>query len=121
MTRRRSIPETEREAIFERAERCCHWCGQEIDAGREPWDVDHVIALELGGTEDKLDENLQPIHRKGCHAAKTRADVAAIAKSKRMQRRAKGIARTAKNKIPGSRGTGFRVRLTSEGRKVERT
>lgn len=98
--RRRRISEREREKIFERAHGRCHWCGHKIDAGRERWDLEHVIPLGLGGTEDPMDDNLQPIHRR-CHIEKTKADVADVAKAKRQARRQKGIKRQPKSPFRG--------------------
>lgn len=61
----------------------CHVCGGKISVG-EPWDLDHRIALALGG--DDAEPNLAPAHRKGCHAGKSaKEDVPAIAKAKRRQ------------------------------------
>lgn len=61
----------------------CHVCGGKIGVG-EGWDLDHRIALALGG--DDAEANLAPAHRKGCHAGKTaKEDVPAIAKAKRRQ------------------------------------
>ncbi|MEM6623880.1 MAG: HNH endonuclease [Pseudomonadota bacterium] len=114
MTNRRRISETEREKIFDRDDGVCHWCGQPIDAGREPWDVEHVIPLELGGTEDKLDPNLRPIHRKGCHTAKTAQDRVKIGKAKRLVRRAKGIRRQARSAFPTNRDGRFKRKLNGE-------
>jgi 5-methylcytosine-specific restriction protein A len=61
----------------------CHVCSGKISVG-EGWDLDHRIALGLGGDDEE--HNLAPAHRKGCHAGKTAAeDVPAIAKAKRRQ------------------------------------
>jgi 5-methylcytosine-specific restriction endonuclease McrA len=61
----------------------CHVCQGRITAG-EPWELDHVIALALGGDDEE--HNLAPAHKKGCHAGKTaKEDVPAIAKAKRRQ------------------------------------
>lgn len=45
----------------------CHWCG---NPGADQ--VDHVIALALGGTDDET--NRRPIHAHPCHAEKTLED-----------------------------------------------
>jgi 5-methylcytosine-specific restriction enzyme A len=61
----------------------CHVCGGKISVG-EGWDLDHRIALALGGDDEE--HNLAPAHRKGCHAGKTaKDDVPAIAKARRRQ------------------------------------
>lgn len=118
MPKRRHISARERMAIFIRAEGKCHICGSKI-APTQRWDVEHVIPRELEGTEAPMDENLQPAHQ-DCHKPKTAEDARHIAKAKRMRQRESGIARQARQKIPGSRGTGYRVRLTSDGPKVEK-
>ena len=98
----RRMSETRAARIFTAHGGVCHICGQKIDGGREAWEVEHVIALEISG--DDSDGNLAPAHV-GCHRGKTRDDAAAIAKCKRQERRTMGIKRTVKAKIPGSRGT----------------
>jgi 5-methylcytosine-specific restriction endonuclease McrA len=82
---RRRISATERAKIFERARGKCHICGHMIDAGRECWDLEHIIPLAMGG--DDHGDNLAPAHR-NCHAIKTaEADAPALAKAKRLYRR----------------------------------
>lgn len=110
MTARRRIPAKERLAIFARADGRCHLCGEKIDGGRERWDVEHVVALELGGDEAKGSDNLQPAHA-ACHRAKTREDAGRIAKAKRQEQRSAGVARVPKRKIPGSRGTKWKAKI----------
>jgi 5-methylcytosine-specific restriction protein A len=74
---------TARLRIFLANDGRCHVCGQKISVG-EGWDLDHRIALALGGDDEE--HNLAPAHRKGCHAGKTaKEDVPAIAKAKRRQ------------------------------------
>ena len=99
--KRRHIPASERLAILERDGGCCYWCGQPI-AGKA-WDVEHELCLALGGTDEKMDENLRPIHRKKCHPAKTAEDAKKIAKAKRMQQRSAGIPRQSRHPLPGGR------------------
>lgn len=61
----------------------CHCCGGKISVG-EPWDLDHRIALALGGEDEE--HNLAPAHKKGCHESKTaKEDVPAVARAKRRQ------------------------------------
>jgi 5-methylcytosine-specific restriction endonuclease McrA len=80
----------------------CACCGVKID-GASGLEWDHILALELGG-EDEL-SNLQPLCIRD-HRAKTKADVAAIAKSNRVRQRNLGIRRPkapfpARQKITG--------------------
>ena len=80
MTRRRMTP-LRRARIFDTHGGICHLCGLKIAVG-DPWDVEHVIALEISG--DDGDDNLRPAHRQ-CHAAKTAEDAGIIAKSRRVR------------------------------------
>lgn len=92
MSKRRRISAKECAEIFTRAEGRCHICGLKIDAGRERWEVEHVIPLQMGGDEERGSTNLQPAHV-ACHRDKTRQDVGHIAKSKRQRQRDSGIKR----------------------------
>lgn len=58
----------------------CHRCKRKIRAG-EDWDVDHVIALENGGTDD--DANLAPCCE-WCHTEKTTDDHGTASHGKRI-------------------------------------
>lgn len=109
--KRRHISASERARIFRDAGGICHICGDKIDGGREPWDVDHVVALEMGG--DDHGDNLQPAH-KSCHKAKTAGDMGQIAKATRMQQRAMGIPRQSRNPLPFNRNSPLRKKLNGE-------
>lgn len=87
--------------MFELADGLCHICGMRIRAA-EKWDIEHVIPLALGGADNP--PNMRPAH-KACHAPKTAADVASIAKAKRQKARHIGIKRppTFPKPPPGSR------------------
>jgi 5-methylcytosine-specific restriction endonuclease McrA len=87
----------------------CHICGLKIDGGKEKWHVEHKNAHGISG--DDSDANLAPAHV-SCHAVKTKADIKAIAKAKRMEQRAVGINRQ-------SRG-GFRSWRKFDGTIVKR-
>ncbi len=110
MTRRRLSP-AERVAIFNRAGGNCHICGGRIGLA-ERWDVEHVIPLAMGGTEAKLDQNLQPAHA-ACHAPKTVEDVGAIAKCKRREARHIG-ASPSRHPLPGGRKSPWKKKLSGE-------
>lgn len=58
----------------------CAVCRDKIRAA-EAWEVEHRVPLGLGGSNDPA--NLEPVHA-ACHKGKTAADVAAIAKAKRL-------------------------------------
>ncbi len=68
--------------IFLDHEGMCWLCKLKIGAD-EPYDIDHQVSRELGGSDD--DDNLAPAH-KDCHREKSKADVKAIAKSNRILR-----------------------------------
>lgn len=78
---RRALSTKARVALFQRHGGVCHICGGRIQAG-EAWEVEHVVALALGG-EDGGD-NLAPAHVK-CHRVKTAQDAKANAKAKRRE------------------------------------
>jgi 5-methylcytosine-specific restriction enzyme A len=112
MTRRRMTP-LRRARIFDAAGGVCHICDLRILAG-EPWEVEHVIALEISG--DDSDGNLRPAHV-ACHRAKTAEDAGRIAKAKRV--RAKHIgAHRPKATLPGSKASKWK--RTVDGRTIRR-
>jgi 5-methylcytosine-specific restriction endonuclease McrA len=99
---------TEKLRIFERLGGVCHLCGSKIQAGQR-WDLEHVVALAIGGEDN--DENLGVAHRK-CHAAKTVADIARIAKAKRVRQKHFGARRDSK--WPCSRDSAWKKKLSGE-------
>lgn len=88
----------------------CHICGARIDGVREPWHLDHIIPLALGGEDTEA--NLAPVHAK-CHATKTKGDVKTIAKAKRVHAKHHG-AREAKSPLPGGRRSRWKRKITGE-------
>lgn len=86
---RREFSGKVKEAAYERAAGCCEvsWCKAPLHAGK--FRYDHIIPDALGGEPTLV--NCQVICVP-CHKAKTeKHDVPAIAKSKRIIRRRKGI------------------------------
>jgi 5-methylcytosine-specific restriction endonuclease McrA len=83
-------------AIFEAAHGLCHLCGLRIQAG-DKWEVEHVRAIGLLG-EDTV-ANMAPAHV-DCHAIKTKADVANIAKCKRVKAKHHGIRKSPSFRKP---------------------
>lgn len=81
------ISRKQRIAIFEAARGECYLCGGKIKVG-DAWDVEHVLARELGGSDEP--DNLRPAHAK-CHRAKTAEDAALIAKSNRVRDKHRGF------------------------------
>lgn len=89
MARTEAVTSTKREAITPamkidcllfRYSITCGICGREIGPGT-PVEWDHVHALVHGGPH--IFTNLRPVHER-CHKAKTKADVQANAKIKRI-------------------------------------
>lgn len=109
-TPRRSMTTARKLRVFEAHRGICHLCGRRIIAG-EPWDVEHVRALALGGADD--DANTAPAHRR-CHAEKTPEDVSRIAKAKRVKARHLGIAKAKTRPMPGSKASGIRKRMNGQ-------
>ena len=81
MTKRKPISRTVRARVFDKAGGACHLCGGKITAS-DKWDVDHILALALGGADDE--SNFAPAH-KVCHVAKSRVDVGMIRKADRQR------------------------------------
>ena len=83
-TRKHPKSATARTAFLKEHNATCHICNGAIQPG-DKWDVDHVIALELGGADEPA--NWRPAHMK-CHRGpqgKTARDLEAIAKAKRRE------------------------------------
>lgn len=80
--KRPSISKAKRARIFLAHDGVCWLCNLKIGAD-EPYDIDHQVSRELGGSDD--DDNLSPAH-KDCHREKSKADVKLIAKSNRIRR-----------------------------------
>ncbi len=118
-TRRRSMTTTRRLRIFEaHGGRCC-LCGRKIDGVREPWTIEHIRALGLGGADE--DSNCAPAHE-DCRRQKDKADVAAISKAKRrkakhlgIKRKSRGLQKPAGVEFDWSSGRYRRVALTLSG------
>jgi 5-methylcytosine-specific restriction endonuclease McrA len=81
-TRRQHITPARRVRIWEGHAGRCVICGGKIDGVRERWIIEHVRALELGGTN--ADDNLGPAHET-CGIEKTRDDHSRAAKAKRQK------------------------------------
>lgn len=80
--KRPAISKAKRARIFLAHDGVCWLCKGKIGL-EEPWDCDHQVSRELGGSDE--DDNLAPAH-KDCHREKSKQDVAMIAKSNRIRR-----------------------------------
>lgn len=108
---------TKAQAFLASGGKCAH-CGQRISGTVE---YDHIIPCGNGG--DNSLENCQCLCSV-CHKAKTKGDVASVAKTKRMHNKANGIKTRQKQKIPsrpfpGSRASNFKKCM--DGRVVRRS
>ncbi len=84
--RKKRLTASEKRAMLEKFP-TCFFCGEPFSDG-DVVEWDHAIALGLMGA-DAL-ENLRPIHAIPCHKQKTKKDMAAISKAKRIQRKLYG-------------------------------
>lgn len=107
MTRKRRTAE-QREAICKSRDWLCHICGLPVDPVRSRWELDHIVPLANGGTDE--DENLAPAHAR-CHLEKTVGDIGKIAKGKRMRARHLGTKPPPQRIMPGSRRSKWKKKL----------
>lgn len=89
----------------------CHWCEKTINPAREDFEIEHVIALAAGGTDEV--SNKRPIHI-DCHKEKTRGDRKVIAKVKRVKAKAEGTFRPPRSVVAGSRSHWLKKKLNGE-------
>jgi 5-methylcytosine-specific restriction endonuclease McrA len=105
-TKRKHISTKARTAFFLQRKGICYLCGGAVRPG-ELWDIEHVIALELGGADDET--NWEVAHKK-CHAPKTKDDVGKIAKAKRREARHLG-AKVSRTPMPFGRKSKFKRKM----------
>jgi 5-methylcytosine-specific restriction protein A len=86
MTSRRRITKALQIRVFDAATGHCHICGQPIR--KQPWQVEHVKPLWLGGADDET--NMKPAHLR-CHQDKTSAEAPVRAKGTRIRARHIGV------------------------------
>lgn len=110
MIKRRHRTGAQRLAILEAHGRRCYLSGAVIDPVRDRWELEHVIPLAGGGTDD--DENIRPVLAKA-HLEKTKADVARIAKGKRVELKQKG-AKRPRSPMPFGRGSRWKKKMSGE-------
>lgn len=102
-----AIPQRVRLRVFERYSGICQETFRKITPA-DKWDCDHEIALANGG--EHRESNLRPVLREA-HRAKTKDDVALKAKIARVKAKHTGAKTPSRNKIPGSKGTGWKIKL----------
>lgn len=101
------VPPRVRQRVFDRYGGICYLSGRLILPG-EPWDLEHVIALILGG--ENRESNLRPA-LKDKHKAKTKVDVAAKAKSNTVRQKHLGIKKRKGPPMPGSRDSKWKRKM----------
>lgn len=89
------VPDRVRDRVFERENGMCHISGRKIAPG-EPWELEHKVALILGGQHRET--NLFPA-LVDPHKRKTAAEMKIKAKIAAVRKKHNGIER-AKQKIP---------------------
>lgn len=112
-TARKKLTPSQRLRIWERDKGVCSLCSLKIDGVREPWIVEHLRALELGGEDTEA--NLGPAH-KSCADAKTNGpngDHAMAAKAKRNKKAELGL-KKSRNPLPGSKGSKWRKKMNGQ-------
>ncbi len=112
--KRRPRTGKQRLAILEAHGCRCYLSGAVIDPVKDRWELEHVIPLAGGGTDD--DDNLRPVLA-WAHLEKTKQDLARIAKGKRIEQKHKGAHRSARP-MPGSRASRWKRKM--DGSVVER-
>ncbi|WP_037076166.1 HNH endonuclease [Neorhizobium vignae] len=94
------VPDRVKVRVFEREGGICHLTGAKIDPVRDEWDLDHKMALILGGQH--RESNLFPALR-GPHRKKTAVEMGVKSKIARVKKKHMGLRKTE--------GRGFSQRL----------
>lgn len=84
------VPDRVRQRVFDREGGICHLTGEKIDPVRDEWDLDHKIALILGG--EHRETNLFPAKREP-HRRKTAVEMKVKSKIARTRKKHLGIAK----------------------------
>lgn len=105
---RKSITSSQRVRIFDAVGGVCHLCSLKIDGTKEPWDVEHVKPLHMGGADEP--SNMRPAHVH-CHRVKTSGEATIRAKTDRVRAKHIGAKRQATRPMPCSRTTNFKRRF----------
>lgn len=84
------VPDRVRQRVFDREGGICHLTGDKIDPVRDEWDLDHKVALILGG--EHRETNLFPAKREP-HRRKTAVEMKVKSKIARTRKKHLGIAK----------------------------
>lgn len=84
------VPDRVRQRVFDREGGICHLTGEKIDPVRDEWDLDHKVALILGG--EHRETNLFPAKREP-HRRKTAVEMKVKSKIARTRKKHLGIAK----------------------------
>ncbi|MGN7738353.1 HNH endonuclease, partial [Ensifer sp. 22564] len=84
------VPNRVRQRVFDREGGICHLTGEKIDPVRDEWDLDHKVALILGG--EHRETNLFPAKREP-HRRKTAVEMKVKSKIARTRKKHLGIAK----------------------------
>lgn len=84
------VPDRVRQRVFDREGGICHLTGEKIDPVRDEWDLDHKVALILGG--EHRETNLFPA-KKEPHRRKTAVEMKVKSKIARTRKKHLGIAK----------------------------
>lgn len=84
------VPDRVRQRVFDREDGICHLTGAKIDPVRDEWDLDHKVALILGG--EHRETNLFPAKREP-HRRKTAVEMKVKSKIARTRKKHLGIAK----------------------------
>lgn len=82
------VPDRVRMRVFDREGGICHLTGEKIDPVRDEWDLDHKVALILGG--EHRETNLFPA-KKEPHRRKTAVEMKVKSKIARTRKKHLGI------------------------------
>lgn len=108
MAKRKSMTRAKRIRILEAHGARCYLSGFQIDPLRDRWDIEHVIPLAAGGSDD--DSNLRPALKEP-HKIKTKQDIKHISKGKRVRANYLGAKGRKSRPMPGTRGSGWRHKM----------
>lgn len=115
---RREFPSRVKVAAFKRADGFCEGCGTFLRPGRFAYDHRNPDGLTGEPTLDNC-QVLCTVGEESCHAIKTRGDVAAIARAKRLEAAHVGAKAPPRRKIQ-SRGFPKAPPQNSATRKIEK-